>query len=197
MHDTLDGVTLEVEYRSVENMTSADGMENAAVAQAEQEPTAEGVGPMSMYHDEVDERYGAGDHYEAALTLMVAGRRIASAMGEVVKASGLTMPQWSVLTILHLAPAEQIPLGRIAQALEVHGTTITNAVDRLADLGLAERAVDPADRRSVRAMITPEGADRAELIMRRLGDRHFGLAGLATEDLQTLTGILGKIVATP
>lgn len=172
-------------------------MEIAVVAPTEQEPMAEGVGPMSMYHDVVQARYGAGDHYEAALTLMVGGRRIASAIGEVLKASGLTMPQWSVLTILHLAPAEQIPLGRIAQALEVHGTTITNAVDRLADLGLVERAADPADRRSVRAMITQEGADRAELIMRRLGDRHFGLAGLATEDLQTLTGLLGRIDVTP
>lgn len=154
---------------------------------------AAGVGPMSMYHDTVEARYGSGDHYEAALTLMLAGRRLAAEIGSVVKEHGLTMPQWSVLTILHLSPAEQIPLGRIAQAMDVHGTTITNAVDRLADLGLAERAIDPADRRSVRASVTGEGADRAEAIMRRLADRRFGLTGVSSGDVRTLCRLLGKI----
>ncbi|MFV2179673.1 MarR family winged helix-turn-helix transcriptional regulator [Actinomadura sp. LOL_016] len=154
---------------------------------------ADGVGPMGMYHDTVEARYGAGDHYEAALTLMTAARRLTAEIGKVLKEHGLTMPQWSVLTILHLAPAEQIPLGRIAQALEVHGTTITNAIDRLVDIGLVERAVDPADRRSVHAVITPEGADRAEAIMRRLADRQFGLGALSSIDLRALLQLLGKL----
>ena len=158
---------------------------------------ADGVGPMSMYHDAVNARYGAGDHYEAALTLMVAGRQLAAVIGEVLKEHGLTLPQWSVLTILHLAPNEQIPLGRIAQALGVHGTTITNAVDRLAELGLAVRTVDAADRRSVRASTTEAGAGRAEAIMRRLAREQFGLAGLSEADLRTLSGLLGKVVSLP
>ena len=162
------------------------------MGQVELEAVAHGAWPMSMYHDIVEARYGAGDHYEAALRLMTAGRRLASAIGSVLKEKGLTIPQWSVLTILHLTPAEQIPLGRIAQALEVHGTTITNAVDRLADLGLAERAADPADRRSVRAVITPQGADTADAIMRSLADRQFGLTQLSGSDLCTLSGLLDK-----
>jgi len=162
------------------------------MAQVEQGLPAEGVGPMSMYHDAVEARYNAGDRYEAALTLMVAGRRLADGIGCVLKEHGLTMPQWSVLTILHLTPAEHIPLGRIAQALEVHGTTITNAVDRLADLGLVERAVDPADRRSVRALLTADGTQRAETIMRRLADQQFCLSGLSDEDLRSLSRLLAK-----
>jgi DNA-binding MarR family transcriptional regulator len=166
------------------------------MAQVQDELAAEGVGPMGMYHDVVEERYGSGDHYEVALMLMVAGRRLASGIGAVLKEHGLTMPQWSVLTILQLAPAEHIPLGRIAHALEVHGTTITNAVDRLADRGLVERAIDPADRRSIRAYITPAGAEQAESIMRRLADDRFGLAGLSGTDLRTLSRVLGKLGMT-
>lgn len=156
-----------------------------------------GVGPMSMYRDAVESRYGGGERYEVALSLMGAERQLIGTIGEILKENGLTRPQWSVLAILHLSPADQIPLGRIAQALEVHGTTITNAVDRLADLGLAERTVDPKDRRSVFARATAEGVSRSDAILRRLADLRFGLAALSDEETRTLSRILGKLSPYP
>src|SRR6184192_2351043 len=105
--------------------------------------TNDGVGPMSLYRDVVQARYGTGTRYEAALHLLNAERQLLAIFGEVLHEHRLNRPQWSVLTILNLTPLEQISLGRIALALGVHGTTITNAVDRLVDLGLAERAIDP------------------------------------------------------
>lgn len=155
--------------------------------------STEGVGPMGMYRDVVDERYGSGDRYEAALNLMAAERSLVGTIEEVLKGHGLTRPQWSVLTIVHLSPADRIPLGRIAQALGVHGTTITNALDRLIDLGLAERVIDANDRRSAFATITDEGAARVEAIMTRLADQQFGLAALTTADLRALNRVLNKI----
>jgi DNA-binding MarR family transcriptional regulator len=163
------------------------------MGRVDQELLTGGVGPLGMYRDVVQERYGSGARYEAALTLMLAGRQLGGAIGVVLKDHGLTMPQWSVLTILHLAPAEQIPLGRIAAALDVHATTITNAVDRLVDLGLAERAADPADRRSIFALITPAGAGHVDEIMRRLADAAFGLEGLSDNEVRTLLRLLGKV----
>lgn len=156
-----------------------------------------GVGPMSMYRDAVESRYGGGERYEVALSLMGAERQLIGTIGEILKENGLTRPQWSVLTILHLSPAGQIPLGRIAQALEVHGTTITNAVDRLTDLGLAERTVDPKDRRSVFAQATEEGVRRSDAILRRLADLRFGLAVLSDDETRTLARILGKLSPFP
>jgi DNA-binding MarR family transcriptional regulator len=157
----------------------------------------DGVGPMSLYRNAVEERYGSGDRYEVALHLMATGRVLAGTIDDVLKEYGLTPAQWSVLAIIHLAEARRIPFGRIAQALDVHGTTVTNAVDRLTDLGLVERSVDPQDRRSVSAETTPEGAARADKTMQRLADLEFGLSALSEPDLTTLMRILGKLNPLP
>lgn len=155
--------------------------------------TSDSLGSMGMYRDAVQARYGAGDQYEVALKLMAAERHLTAMIGRVLREHDLTRPQWSVLTILHLSPVEQIPLGRIALALEVHGTTITNAVDRLAELGLVERVVDARDRRSVLATITSRGTEHADAILERLAEQRFGLASLRDSDLRTLSRVLGKL----
>jgi DNA-binding MarR family transcriptional regulator len=155
------------------------------------------VGPMSLYRNAVEQRYGSGGQYEAALHLMATGRVLSGAIDEVLKEHGLTRPQWSVLTIIHLANARRIPFGKIAQSLNVHGTTITNAVDRLADAGLVVRNIDSDDRRSVWAEITQEGAARADAAMRCLAKVGFGLSALSDPELQVLMGLLGKINPLP
>jgi DNA-binding MarR family transcriptional regulator len=155
--------------------------------------TANGVGPLDMYREAVEARYGVGARYEVALTLMVAERRLVETINGTLKSHGLTRPQWSVLTILHLAPTAQIPLGQIASALDVHGTTITNAMDRLVDLGLADRVVDRNDRRSVLAQITTAGAELSDAILKQLATDQFGLAALSDTDLRSLARILRKI----
>ncbi|MCK5754642.1 MAG: MarR family transcriptional regulator [Mycobacterium sp.] len=152
-----------------------------------------GVGPLSAYRDEVQARYGSGARYAAALHLMLAERHVVATITDVLRPHGLTRPQWSVLTTLHLAPADQIPLGRIATALEVHGTIITNAVYRLSDLGFAERVVGAHDRRSVLAAITAEGSRCADEIMTELSRRQFGLSRLAEKDVRGLGRILNSI----
>jgi DNA-binding MarR family transcriptional regulator len=155
------------------------------------------VGPMSLYRNAVEQRYGSGDRYEAALHLMATGRVLSGAVDEVLKEHGLTRPQWSVLTIIHLADAKRIPFGKIAHALNVHGTTITNAVDRLASLGLVVRNIDDADRRSVWAEITAEGAARVDETMRRLVDTGFGLSTLSDSELEVLMRVLAKLNPLP
>ena len=155
--------------------------------------STEGVGPMSIYRDAVEAEYGVGDRYQAALQLMVAERQLVGSIGDVLSLHGLTRPQWSVLTILHLAPDENIALGRIARALGVHGTTITNSVDRLVELGLAERTVDSSDRRSVFATITAQGLALSDQILRKLAETQFGLAPLTNSEVRTLSRILTKL----
>jgi MarR family transcriptional repressor of emrRAB len=152
------------------------------------------VGPMSMYRDVVEERYGAGEHYAVALQLMTAERTITGTIDAVLREHGLTRPQWSVLTILHLAPSELLPLGRIARALGVHGTTVANAVDRLTDLGLVARSGSQEDRRTVYARTTELGTGRSDAIMRALARERFGLAELDDEELRVLQKVLGSVV---
>lgn len=158
-----------------------------------QDQTNGGVGPLSVYRDAVDNRYGNGLHYGVALHILLAERHLSQVIGAVLREYKLSQPHWSVLTILQLAPTEQIPLGRIANALNVHGTIITNAVDRLTDLGLAERVIDTQDRRSVLAVITAEGSRCADEIMTRLSEAQFGLSALPEKDLRSLSRILNKL----
>jgi DNA-binding MarR family transcriptional regulator len=75
----------------------------------------------------------------------------------------------------------------------VHGTTITNAVDRLVDLGLAERVLDPNDRRSIFAQATPEGERTSDAILRRLTELQYCLAALSENEVKTLSRILSKL----
>jgi DNA-binding MarR family transcriptional regulator len=159
----------------------------------DQATTQDGVGPLSIYRDAVEAQYGQSARYELALLLMGAERQLVGVIGAALKEFGLTRAQWSVLAILHLSPNSHIPLGRIAQALGVHGTIITNAVDRLVSLGLAERAVDSRDRRSVQATITPSGIKRSDAIFRDLSQQQFGLGALSATEVKTLTRLIAKL----
>jgi DNA-binding MarR family transcriptional regulator len=60
----------------------------------------------------------------------------------------LTMRGLSILTVTRTLPGPHTVRG-LAEQLGTSKPAITRTVDRLAELGLVQRAVDPADRRSV------------------------------------------------
>jgi DNA-binding MarR family transcriptional regulator len=74
--------------------------------------------------------------------------------------SGLSPSQHSALVTIELAGP--LALGDLAAAEQVSPPTVTKVVARLEDDGLVRREVDDADRRVVRASITPEGRRRLE-----------------------------------
>lgn len=68
---------------------------------------------------------------------------------------GLTAPQlWALWELGRGGP---LALGALAQALQLHPSTMVGVVDRLEDKGLAVREPDPADGRRVRIGLTPKG----------------------------------------
>lgn len=77
----------------------------------------------------------------------------------VSEASGLTVAQ---LWFLHHVDRHggALPLGRVAECLSCVRSNVTQLADRLEVQGLIEREPDPADRRSVRAVLTDEGRER-------------------------------------
>jgi DNA-binding MarR family transcriptional regulator len=151
------------------------------------------IAPMQVYQSLVDKRYGAGEEYSAAIRLVWVGRHIAAHIDSILQKFDLNMPQWSTLMTLHLPPGGSMPLGKIARALHVHGTTITNAVDRLVALGLVKRTWDPNDRRTVFVSATPAGVRRADAVMRALAKDKFGLPVLGVEDIETLVAVTKKL----
>jgi DNA-binding MarR family transcriptional regulator len=71
----------------------------------------------------------------------------------------LSGPKFSVLTALATAK-EPMTLGELAAKLSCVKSNMTQMVDRLEADGLVQRVADPADRRLVRAEVTPKGRER-------------------------------------
>lgn len=94
----------------------------------------------------------------------------------VDRATGLTPARLSALSVLVFGgPAT---LGALAEAEQVSAPTMSRLVAGLEADGLVDRHGDPADRRAVRIVATPEGArlllqarrDRVAVLADRLGD---------------------------
>jgi DNA-binding MarR family transcriptional regulator len=93
--------------------------------------------------------------------LMRAGRMLEDRLEEALGKAGLSRAQLSVLRKLSEA-GDSVSLSDLAAALSCVRSNMTQLVDRLERDGLVSRVDDPADRRSVRAALTPLGRTRAE-----------------------------------
>src|SRR5260370_35413100 len=73
---------------------------------------------------------------------------------------GLSEGRLRVLWALKAAPERQLPLGELADQLEVTPRNVTGLIDHLERDGLVERIDDPADRRLTYARLTMAGGQR-------------------------------------
>jgi DNA-binding MarR family transcriptional regulator len=115
--------------------------------------------------------------------------RIAEALGRV----GLSYAKYEVLK--HLRDSEgPVSLSSLAAAQSCARSNITQLVDRLETEGLVRRVDDPADRRGVRAELTPlgrgqveEGATQIDLVRAQFA------ASFTAPERAELVRLLGKI----
>ena len=89
--------------------------------------------------------------------------RVERALGEV----GLSLAKVKLLRHLHNAQ-DPLPLGALAEKNSCVKSNVTQLMDRMEAEGLVKRVPDPEDRRSVRALITPEGRRKYEAAAKRL-----------------------------
>jgi len=82
--------------------------------------------------------------------------RLEKALGDI----GLSFAKHGVLRLL-VEAGEPLPLGDLAARQCCVRSNMTQLVDRLEADGLVKRVADPADRRVIRAALTPEGERRA------------------------------------
>lgn len=134
------------------------------------------------------------DAWHGSLVFTTAAMR---ALDEALKAAhGLSLTEFDVLITLYNAPGKRARMSELSARVVLTASGITQLVTRLERGGLVERAVDPADRRSFFAALTPAGDDalrRArpthnEVIRARLTRR------LSEQQLRAL-GDLWKVVA--
>lgn len=84
-----------------------------------------------------------------------AARALARQFDVALRPLGLTNGQFSLLMALNRP--EPPPLGAVAGLLAMDRTTLTAALKPLERRGLVALSVDPADRRSRRPSLTPQG----------------------------------------
>ena len=123
-------------------------------------------------------------------SLLIAAHTLEDRIEESLSELGLSMAKLNVLSRMSEA-GEPLTLGEIAQRLKCVRSNVTQLVDRLEADGLVRREADPGDRRSTRAVLTPEGRDRQVRGAEELGRVNSAFeAGLSTEARTALTRAL-------
>jgi len=101
---------------------------------------------------------------ESLLNIMVAANYVREQSELVVRAYGITLPQYNVLRILRGAHPEGHPRYEIARRMLDRAPDVTRIIDRLAEKKLVERDRGASDRRHSVTRITREGLKLLERI---------------------------------
>ncbi|HZI99860.1 MAG TPA: MarR family transcriptional regulator [Gemmatimonadaceae bacterium] len=99
----------------------------------------------------------SGTHF--AFSILHAAKAIEDRIEGAMSSVGLSMAKHSALSRLEES-REPLTLSELAERLSCVRSNITQLVDRLEADGFVRRVADPADRRSVRAELTPLGREK-------------------------------------
>lgn len=102
---------------------------------------------------------GAGATADLTFSLLGAAQAVEARIESSLSPLGLSLAKLNVLGIL-VGSNHPLTLGELAQKLACVRSNVTQLVDRLEADGLVRREADPADRRSIRAVVTDVGRDR-------------------------------------
>jgi DNA-binding MarR family transcriptional regulator len=127
----------------------------------------------------------------AAVTSLIRAQQIYLArIDRVLRPFDLTFARYEVLMILSFSRIGSLPLNKIGARLQVHPTSITNAVDRLEEQGLLRRLAHPTDGRTTLAEITAAGRALAGKATEALNSDVFATPGLDDDQVSTLIDVL-------
>ena len=103
----------------------------------------------------------------------------------------LTGAQARLLALLSLEP---LPMRQVARKLKCEPSNVTGIVDRLESRGLAERRLDPGDRRVKLAAATEAGRETAQRLRGSLDFAREPLAGLSADERTVLRDLLQRML---
>jgi DNA-binding MarR family transcriptional regulator len=119
--------------------------------------------------------------------------QLESALGRV----GLSLAKFGVISRLTEA-GESLSLGCLAERCSCVRSNMTQLIDRLEADRLVERVSDPTDRRTIRAVLTPEGRARYEEGVRLLEETEQGLfTRLSDPDRAALARLIQALKKNP
>jgi DNA-binding MarR family transcriptional regulator len=128
----------------------------------------------------------------AAITAIMRTQQILLARIEgALKPFGLTFARYELLALLSFARSGALPMNKASALLQVHPTSVTNAVDRLQTAGLVVRSPHPTDGRTTLIELTADGRMLAKRATAVLNAEVFGQSGFGDRDVNQLIRILG------
>ncbi len=142
----------------------------------------------------VEQGWGAAADGMAAVTSLMRAHQIVLARVEAtLRPFRVTFARYEVLMLLRFSRRGSLPMKVIASRLQVHPTSVTNAVDRLEDAGLVSRSAHPDDRRALVVALTPAGRTLAERATAALNAEVFEQPDLDDDDLRDLVDVLARL----
>ncbi|HEV3170493.1 MAG TPA: MarR family transcriptional regulator [Actinocrinis sp.] len=149
--------------------------------------------PVQRAFELWERRWGESTSMLAVTSLMRAHQLVLAEVDALVRPYGLTFARYEALVLLTFSRTGALPLSKIGERLQVHPTSVTNIVDRLAKSGLVERKPNPEDGRGVLAEITADGRDVVEKATADLMAAEFGLGALDAEQHRSLFATLREL----
>ncbi len=135
--------------------------------------------------------WGASADGMAAVTSLMRAQQIVQArVDEVLRPLGLTFARYEVLMLLLFSRTGRLPMRRLSSRLQVHPTSVTNAVDRLETSRLVRREPHPEDGRAVLVVLCEPGRALALQATRALNERVFARPGLPPDRVDALVQLL-------
>lgn len=129
----------------------------------------------------------------AVTSLMRVQQLVIAELDAILRPHGLSFARYEALVLLVFSRHGSLPLGKMGERLQVHPTSVTSIVRRLAAAGLVDRRPHPEDGRAVLAEITPAGRATVEAATRDLVGADFALGALSEEDLTSLSQLLAPV----
>jgi DNA-binding MarR family transcriptional regulator len=127
----------------------------------------------------------------AAVTAIMRTQQILLARIEgVLKQFDLTFARFELLRLLSFTRHGSLPMAKASARLQVHPTSVTNAVDRLEAAALVRRVAHPTDGRATLVEITDVGRERVAAATDELNSVVFTRPGFSSSEVAQLNTLL-------
>jgi DNA-binding MarR family transcriptional regulator len=135
----------------------------------------------------------AADGMAAVTSVFRAQQIYLARIDTVLRPLGLTFARYEVLMLLLFSRTGALPLNKVGSRLQVHPTSVTNAVDRLEEQRLIKRVPHPTDGRTTLAEITDAGRLLAEKATTAVNADVFSAPGLDADGVSALVEVLQQL----
>ncbi|EOM74913.1 MarR family transcriptional regulator [Rhodococcus rhodnii] len=133
------------------------------------------------------------DGMAAVTSVMRAHQILLSRVEDVLKPFALTFARYELLQLLTFTRTGALPMTKASARLQVHPTSVTNAVDRLEKAELVRRVPHPTDRRTTLVEITDAGRALAAEATEHLNAEVFARPGLGRDSSRQLVSLITEL----